>query len=306
MVRHNVKVHIVVVVSFENVLSYCENFILYGILQCFIYACILFYHIFSFWLQNQDPHFLTYDGTGYDYHGQCDLVMAHSDNIQDSGLPLDIHARTKIITDWSYISNVAIRVGTDIVEITSEGELYWNDISIKDNTEYPLRIADRFNLTRTEKQVFTNQYRIDYVINLEHHSEENGNDNIRVSSFKNMLSINVDTILSDTYGMLGITNKDGLYGRDLVTTIEDVNVMGDEWQVHDNEPMLFQNVTAPQFPERCVVPQTNSRHLLQSDELNSIAMDACADIQDKTMKSFCIQDVLITGDHEYAGLYHGN
>jgi von Willebrand factor type D domain len=57
-----------------------------------------------------DPHFRTFDGTKYDFHGQCDLVMARSKEFGDN-LGLDLHIRTEIVTGWSRISDSAIRIG---------------------------------------------------------------------------------------------------------------------------------------------------------------------------------------------------
>lgn len=53
-----------------------------------------------------DPHFRTYDGSKYTYHGECDLIMAHSQ--LDNQNEMSLHARTKMVDDsWSLISNVA-------------------------------------------------------------------------------------------------------------------------------------------------------------------------------------------------------
>jgi hypothetical protein len=44
---------------------------------------------------NGDPHFKTWQGQHYDYHGECDLVLLHSSEF-GSGLGLDVHIRTKL------------------------------------------------------------------------------------------------------------------------------------------------------------------------------------------------------------------
>jgi von Willebrand factor type D domain len=63
-----------------------------------------------------DPHFLTYDGTPYSYHGQCDLVMAQSEQFAN-GTGLRVHARTEIIEGtWSVISNAAVKIVFNIVK----------------------------------------------------------------------------------------------------------------------------------------------------------------------------------------------
>jgi hypothetical protein len=266
-----------------------------------------------------DPHFLTYDGTSYSYHGQCDLVMAHSKDINGlQGIDLDIHSRTKIKADWSYMSNVAIRLGNDILEITSAGDHFLNGEA---NVAFPFLMSNHFNVTLNQKEVFPGQYRADYVIDLEHMSdiEKGGNDVLRISAFKDLLSVNVEAILPDTYGMLGVMGKDGMIGRDRKTEITDVNEMGQEWQVLDTEPMLFREVAAPQYPAKCMLPQPKSKKAIRmlrsgEDEEDTTeqkeqmrrANEVCADVIDDDMRNFCIQDVLMSGDHEVAGLYHGH
>jgi len=206
------------------------------------------------------------------------------------------------------MSNVAIRLGHDTFEVKSNGEHVYNG---EVNVELPIQMADgHFNVTKVEKEVFPGQYRLDYVIDLEHENfETKGNDQIRISSFKDMLSVNVEAILPGTYGMLGVSGKPGMIARDGETMIdeEDVNRMGMEWQVTDREPMLFhESGDGPHYPDQCIVPQTDGRRLQHSEEATQRAMEACADIEDEDMNNFCIQDILLTGDHEYAGLYHGN
>jgi hypothetical protein len=132
-------------------------------------------------------------------------------------------------------------------------------------------------------------------------------DEIRISAFKDMLSVNVDATIPDTYGMLGIMGRDGMFGRDLVTPIEDVNMMGAEWQVRDDEPKLFTKVEGPQYPQQCIMPKTSDkRRLRHSEDTVRRAKEACSEIMDDTMMEFCVQDILLTGDHDYAALYHGH
>jgi hypothetical protein len=100
----------------------------------------------------KDPHFKTYDGTQYTYHGQCDLIMAqmrrlikHEDAVTShvsdtrnlSNLvarrTVDVHARTRIVPSgtWSLIQSIAIRFYDDheiILEFNNDGKLYSNGI----------------------------------------------------------------------------------------------------------------------------------------------------------------------------------
>jgi cysteine-rich repeat protein len=78
-----------------------------------------------------DPHFKTWRGQHYDYHGECDLVLLHNSDFE-SGLGLDVHIRTKIRRDMSYITSAALRIGTDVLEVESQGVYYLNGVARAD------------------------------------------------------------------------------------------------------------------------------------------------------------------------------
>jgi len=63
-----------------------------------------------------DPHFKTWHNEHFEYHGQCDMILAKDPNFAD-GLGLDIQIRTKLVRFWSYIKTAAIRIGDDIFEV---------------------------------------------------------------------------------------------------------------------------------------------------------------------------------------------
>jgi hypothetical protein len=72
-----------------------------------------------------DPHFKTWRGKRFDFHGECDLVLVHSP-VFESGLGLDVHIRTKLRRDMSYISSAALKIGSDLLEVESQGVYYLN------------------------------------------------------------------------------------------------------------------------------------------------------------------------------------
>jgi hypothetical protein len=74
-----------------------------------------------------DPHFKTWRGQHFDFHGECDLVLLHCPAFE-SGLGLDVHIRTKIRHDMSYISSVALRISSDVLEVESQGVYYLNGV----------------------------------------------------------------------------------------------------------------------------------------------------------------------------------
>jgi von Willebrand factor type D domain len=249
-----------------------------------------------------DPHFRTYDGTTYSFHGQCDLVMARSNSF-GSGLGLDLHARTEMIENWSLISNAAIRIGNDILEVANDGSVFFNGAN---DVEFPLMLAGQYKSTKEIELIEgvhddgsfpVNHTRSYIVIDL------GNDDDIWITTYKNMVSVEINAYLEDSEGMLGIHSKAGMIGRDRETAVSSANDMGLQWQVHDDERMLFKNEKFPQFPEECVLPSTQSRRRLrQTTKQLQAAASACEKVGDN-MRQFCIDDVLLTGDTDVAGVY---
>jgi von Willebrand factor type D domain len=256
-----------------------------------------------------DPHFMTIDGTAYTYHGQCDLVMAKSNNLDNTGLSLDVHARTTIKGDWSYVSNVAIKIGNDILEITTDSNIthYLNGEA---NVDFPILLADKYIVRQSHVEPFPGQIRTDYKIDLKVRDEGSlfRGDTISIKNFKEMLTLDVEAQLTDSIGMLGVSGEEGVYKRDLVTRLDretQTAQMGIEWQVRSNEPKLFvDRYRAPQFPEQCFLPKVSSRKLRSLQSLNNadIAKTACANV-DSSMREFCVHDVMLTGDAQVAHMY---
>jgi hypothetical protein len=214
------------------------------------------------------------------------------------GLGLDVHARTQIIAgSWSLVSNAVVRIGDDIFEVANNGEHFLNGIR---GIELPSVMSGRYQISKTEEILEGNEddtedastfLRTWYTIEL-----DNG-EKISITNFRTMLSINVNANLRDTVGMLGSSVSSGLVGRD-GNTIEvgRSDEMGLQWQVQNTEPMLFNEIRAPQFPETCVLPMVNtSRRLRQSEKMYQQAKVACTGLEGEIQK-FCIEDVILTGD----------
>jgi hypothetical protein len=96
-----------------------------------------------------------------------------------------------------------------------------------------------------------------------------------------------------------------MLGRDGVTVFNDYNAFGMEWQVRDEEPMLFHNVEGPQYPAVCSMADVSSstrRRLGESAALRKKAEVACANVSNSDMDD-CAADVVATEDSEMAASY---
>jgi von Willebrand factor type D domain len=250
-----------------------------------------------------DPHFRTYDGTFYSFHGQCDLVMARSPSF-DNGIGLELHARTEIVTDWSLIKNAALRIGKDTFEFANDGSYYYNgsknvDLSaVQMAGKYPVNKKE-IMIEITEDGVVKEEPKYVVVIDL------GDKKTIQMHLWKHMISVEAGIHLNDTEGMLGVWGQKGMVGRDRETTATDANDMGFQWQVQDTEPMLFHDIQMPQFPQQCMLPSVDKRNrrLGQvSVEFANAAGEACTNVS-TDLQAFCVDDVLLTGDVNVAKGY---
>ncbi|CAB9522562.1 expressed unknown protein [Seminavis robusta] len=63
-----------------------------------------------------DPHFKRWDGSHYEFHGGCDLLLLNNPDF-NNGQGMHIYARTKIVRWWSYIDQVVVKIGDDVFEV---------------------------------------------------------------------------------------------------------------------------------------------------------------------------------------------
>ena len=242
-----------------------------------------------------DPHFTTWKGKKFDFHGECDLVLVSNPEF-GHGLGMEIHARTEIRRSWSFITAVAIRIGEDILEVHGgvEENSYWmngkfqGDLSTQRLGGFEVKYKNPPHSTQRE-----------YRIPLKNHNQE-----VTVKTFKDFVRVDYKNPagkdLQSSVGIFGNFVTGALLARDGVTNIEDANEFGMEWQVQETEPKLFHDLVAPQHPEQCLMPSTTKRRRLGELLMNEEdARLACSDVDDAELQS-CIYDVLSTGDVDMA------
>jgi hypothetical protein len=241
---------------------------------------------------NGDPHFKTWQGQHFDYHGECDLVLLHSSEF-GLGLGLDVHIRTKIRRDMAYISSAALRIGSDVLEVESQGVYYLNGVA---GAALPAEFSGFvFSHTQpTDKQHVFEVY-------------TEGRERIKLKTYKDFVSVLIEQggvkHFGDSVGLMGDFGQGRMIARDGKTVLEDANAFGQEWQVRDTEPSLFQTLRLPQYPLECTLPPPVKasqlrRRLLESSVDELTAEKACAHWGEG--KDDCIFDVLTTGDLEMA------
>jgi hypothetical protein len=240
-----------------------------------------------------DPHFRTWRGQHYDYHGECDLVLIHNAEFE-SGLGLDVHIRTKLRRDMSYISSVSLRIGKDVLEVASQG-VYWFNNALKADLPDEFAGFAFLHTHPTDKQHLFDVYLGD-------------REHIKIKTYQDFVSVLIEQGNSGHFlhsvGLMGDFRMGHMIARDGTTVIDDANAFGQEWQVLNTEPSLFQTVRFPQHPNGCTMPtpvQANllRRRLAETSSVDELAAEkACANWGEG--KSDCVFDVLATGDLEMA------
>jgi hypothetical protein len=240
-----------------------------------------------------DPHMRSWGGEWFDYMGECDLTLMHVPHF-DGKQDIDIHVRTTIHEDYSYIEAAALKIGKDILEVGAWGDYALNGVEGAMRTDDMIPKVGGYQVYY--KQVNKKKFLYDVVIDEER--------NITISSFKDWVSVQVshgdEDLFGSVSGLMG-NYKGEMLGRDGTNLHDDINAMGQSWQVLPEEGSLFRTVRAPQYPEKCNLPapQTRITRRLGEGIAEEAAEFACRKLSGAAF-SFCVHDVMATGDLEFA------
>ncbi len=241
-----------------------------------------------------DPHFKTWRGKHFDFHGECDLVLLHSSKF-GAGLGLDVHIRTKMRRDMSYISAAVLRMGTDTLEVESQCVSYLSGVAGAELTDEFSGFAFSHTHPTDKQHVFE--------VHL------GGRERIMLKTYNDFVSVVIEQGLSKHFGksvgLMGDFGTGHMIARDGETVLDDANAFGQEWQVLDTEPTLFQTVRFPQHPQKCTMPTPKTtgmlrRRLLETSSVDELAAEKACEHWGEQGKDDCVFDVLTTGDLEMA------
>jgi len=253
-----------------------------------------------------DPHFVTWYGSHFSYHGACDLVLVNNPRFA-SGKGLDVHVRTAhMLKDhFSYVSNAAVRVGTDVLEVIDNGNHFVNGVL---NSSMPARLGD-FVVTKRNEQICRGNdgskcYEIvDFKVALMERDE------IQIKVASNMVHVDVKGSSHNFEGSSGLmgtypSKHHGKIARDGLTFIREPDMFAQEWQVLESESKLFQEPRFPQHPQACIpavqAAQTERRLRDEAEGKARVAAEeACAHVEGRDWE-FCVFDVMATGDYGMA------
>ena len=211
----------------------------------------------------------------------CDLVMLDVPDF-GNGTGLTVHSRTKDRYDYSYIETAAIKIGENVFQLSSFGDYILDGVS---QAELPSTIGG-YTIRKTVQTEKESKFEIQI-------SEQKS---IELSSFKDMVNVRTPVLnpveFRTSKGLFGKFPTGELVGRDGFTVFTDHNEFGQEWQVLDSEPKLFQDKSRfPQHPHhKCVLPDPakDSRRRLGETVAREAADSACSHWGD--LKEMCITD----------------
>ena len=211
---------------------------------------------------------------------------------------------------YSYISTAAIKVGVNIFEVSEEGELFINGKTFSPSPS-GMSLEGIQSITKvlkgSQKRIIVHNFDFGNKKNIE----------IRANVKANMLFVDINGAFEDTEGLLGAAPEYGkpLLARDGITDLSGHwNTYGEEWQVNNSDPKLFRDMSRhPQYPEGCVydafdgkngnsmIRGSRYRRRLMAGNTVTVSLEeatkACAHLNGQ-MKSFCVDDVMATGDLE--------
>jgi hypothetical protein len=254
---------------------------------------------------NGDPHFKTWKQEHFEFHGQCDMLLARDAGFAD-GIGLDVQIRTKLVRFWSYIHTASIRIGGDILEIQGSPDKedreshYWFNFQYQADTS----TVGGFPLSIKSNGAHKRFFEVDL-------SSKFPGQKIVLSAFREFVSVDFKGATPESFGktvgLLGDFNSGKTLARDGATEMNDFNDLGNEWQVLPSDDMLFHDKSEPQFPERCRLPEDpqgeRRRRLGESTVSVEQAEAACATLKDPLSIKDCVYDILATQDLDMVGAF---
>jgi len=235
-----------------------------------------------------DPHFKTWSGDKYDYHGECDLVLVDHPTFWD-GKGLKVHIRTERVKYFSYISNIAVKIGDDVLEFNNDvNNFLINGKRVEEKKKYVYTYLSGFHVRRDPKAI---------SIRFDSHIKAKIDLIQRTNGFPAVVIDGGQTeIFKGSLGLLGDWETGKRLARDGKMELNgpDATAFALEWQVRDTEPMLFSQARFPQYPTTCTPPAKFLTNRLGMSNFKKEAEEACAHW--KQDKEDCIFDVIATRD----------
>ena len=222
--------------------------------------------------------------------------MVKSINHIDANVDFEVHIRTTRVRKWSKIDAIAVKVGQDVGEISSDnGKFILNGHEVDK--------VQQQSLTVVKSSIKRNI--ILYVLTIDEDKTLEIKVNINSKMMYATLSGNYP---HNTEGILGSPHHPGLISRNgKHISGANVNAFVETWQVQGDDHRLFTVKRPPQHPSKCVYDvkkKPSTHHTRQLKELHYVTKEeatvACSNHHPGPLQNFCVDDVVMTGDLESA------
>ncbi len=233
------------------------------------------------------------------------------------GLGIRVHIRTTRVKEFSYIERVAVMIGEDVLEFFNDANRFLLNGKFINKEETGHHEA--FDSGVLMGGVFNVRY-YNKAISLRLHDDGSHSAKIdlhvRKSGFPTVIVDGGKTeLFKGSLGILGAWPTGEHLARDGKTQIsvshQDAKDFALEWQVRNDEPVLFQDIRAPQYPTKCYEPtlydpkQSATGRRLGSSHFEKNAEEACSHWHDDH-KDDCLFDVIATQDLSVAEEAHSS
>uniref|UniRef100_A0A7S3P468 VWFD domain-containing protein n=1 Tax=Amphora coffeiformis TaxID=265554 RepID=A0A7S3P468_9STRA len=259
----------------------------------------------SFAAGGGDPHFARWNKSHDSFHGECDLVMIHSENFHN-GAGLDLHARTTIQDYFSFMETAALRVGETTMEFYPK-EIYVNGMLLtpKDLPWTMVEGDNKVTIAKADVESGKNERFYEY-----YKVELGRSSSMLFKFYKEYLTVTVSghaDDFADAVGLLGEYETGEMVGRAGKIMHTSFKEFGFEWQVSPDDAQLFRKAREPQLPfEQCRLPTAPRPSLRKLRGANaSLSQDAevaCAHVSGSDYH-LCVEDILATGDLGLAAIW---
>jgi hypothetical protein len=260
-----------------------------------------------------DPHFKRWNRKSFEWQGECDLVLIHSDHV-NGNQKLDIHVRTVIREWWSQIESAAMRIGDVTLQMDAD-KFFVNGKEYSD-ADLPLQTAE-FYIENAGDHAATKQLRgaahlrgAATDVLKTYHVTFNDKSTVVFRILKDFMNVEVSGHREDfeqSLGLMGNFDTGKPHDRSNARMF-DLHEFAMEWQVDPaKDPVLFLEAKGPQLPaQKCRMPDPTQiarrgRRLQKDNKMYDAALTACAGKGDET--DACMSDVLATGDLAMALLH---
>ena len=242
-----------------------------------------------------DPHFQRWGQTRESFHGECDLVLVHSEGFQN-GIGFDMHARTTVQSFYSYIESAALQIGLHNIQVEQSGITI--NKTYHEYLDLPVAFgvgSNTYTITLLQQSSVVKKFCLDL---------QRGST-VVFKFYKHFLTISISgsyADFGDATGLLGRYGTGDMYNRE-GNLIDNFGEFAFDWQVNPMvDAQVFAQSRSPHLPfEQCRLPteaRPARRHLLRGNpELLQQAQGACTDaLLSGHDWDLCVHDIMSTGD----------